>query len=497
VKNRPSQSPPPPEQIRLLYAEDGAMDADLTAGVLKKAAPDIALEVVDSGAACLSRLREEAFDLLLLDYPLPDRDGLDVVKKMAEQAIRIPTVLITGQGNEMLVVQAQRLGVKEYIKKREGYLATLPERLRAAHKEAKSKVDGERRSSPRRILVVEDSRFDLDWIESAFDRYARHLNIATAHSVEEALHCLAAGPVIDVILADYLLPDMNAFELIRELSRQDFEIPVIVMTGQGDEEVAARALREGAFDYIVKRDGYIDQLPHAIERAIERFDHLKTKRIYAADLEALNRSLENRVKDRTAALEAEILERKRAEAALRESEKHLRHLAEHDALTGLPNRILFFDRLNQALIRAQRYGRKVALLFLDLDRLKEVNDQFGHLIGDRLLQLVSERLLASIRAEDTVCRLGGDEFVVILPELHTPEDPSRIAWKLLKILAAPFQFEVGYCTTGASIGISLYPDDAKEADDLLRMADSAMYQAKKAGKNHFLYFNPELNPPKL
>ena len=183
-------------------------------------------------------------------------------------------------------------------------------------------------------------------------------------------------------------------------------------------------------------------------------------------------------------LEARVDERTRE---LAEANEQLGHLATHDPLTGLPNRALFSDQLENRLQQAVRHERRLALLFLDLDGFKAVNDEHGHAVGDQLLCELAERMRAVIRGEDVLARVGGDEFTVIVGELQQAENATRVAEKLLATVGEPFFIEGCECRIGASIGISLYPEHAADPDQLLSMADDAMYAAKAAGKNAYLF----------
>jgi diguanylate cyclase (GGDEF)-like protein/PAS domain S-box-containing protein len=165
------------------------------------------------------------------------------------------------------------------------------------------------------------------------------------------------------------------------------------------------------------------------------------------------------------------------------AQARIEHLAHFDTVTGLPNRSLFFDRLEQALALARRNGSRVALLFLDLDRFKPVNDTHGHGVGDALLRVVAERLLSCVRETDTVARFAGDEFTVILPGIGHRDDAVRVAEKILEAIGAPFQVAGHVLHIGVSIGIALFPDDATEAQSLIARADTAMYRAKSAGRH--------------
>jgi diguanylate cyclase (GGDEF)-like protein/PAS domain S-box-containing protein len=186
------------------------------------------------------------------------------------------------------------------------------------------------------------------------------------------------------------------------------------------------------------------------------------------------------------ALFTDISERKR-------SEERIRHLAEHDALTGLPNRALLQDRLVQTLARAERVHGRLALLYIDLDRFKLINDSLGHPVGDALLQEVAHRLLAMVRVSDTVSRLGGDEFLVLLAEIEGAEDAARVAQKMLDVLALPCLVGGHELRITPSIGISLYPDDSTDMDVLIKNADIAMYQAKDSGRNTYQFHTGDLN----
>jgi diguanylate cyclase (GGDEF)-like protein/PAS domain S-box-containing protein len=176
--------------------------------------------------------------------------------------------------------------------------------------------------------------------------------------------------------------------------------------------------------------------------------------------------------------------------AARDLSDRLARLALYDMLTDLPNRALFADRLEQALVRAGRMGTIVALLFIDLDGFKPVNDSFGHDAGDLLLKAVARRLLTCVRGTDTVCRHGGDEFIILLADADNVEGAATCANKVKAALAAPFSMESQEVQVTASIGIASFPEHATDAATLLRCADAAMYQAKAAGRNTYQLFSP-------
>ncbi|MBI3896933.1 MAG: EAL domain-containing protein [Gammaproteobacteria bacterium] len=177
----------------------------------------------------------------------------------------------------------------------------------------------------------------------------------------------------------------------------------------------------------------------------------------------------------------------------KETEERMRHMAHHDALTGLPNRILMQDRIGQAIAQARRGRHQVAVLFIDLDYFKHINDSLGHQIGDRLLQTTAIRLQRGLREGDSVARLGGDEFVIILPALTDNHDVAVVAQKALESLDVPFVIDGNKLHVSGSIGISLYPTDGIDADALMRAADTAMYHAKEKGRGNYQFFTPVLN----
>ncbi len=177
----------------------------------------------------------------------------------------------------------------------------------------------------------------------------------------------------------------------------------------------------------------------------------------------------------------------RASSKRQEYERQLRFLAQHDALTRLPNRALFVDRLEQALALARRHQGVFAVLYLDLDGFKPVNDAYGHDVGDALLQEVAKRLQGCVRAADTVARMGGDEFAMILTELESRKDAGLVAGKIIAVLATPLEINGHVCKVSGSIGIACYPDDGENGDRLVSRADEAMYLAKRGGKNQYRF----------
>jgi diguanylate cyclase (GGDEF)-like protein/PAS domain S-box-containing protein len=205
--------------------------------------------------------------------------------------------------------------------------------------------------------------------------------------------------------------------------------------------------------------------------------------------EALERAVAERTAELKAAnerLEAEIGERRQAEA-------RALHIADHDVLTGLPNRRLLEDRLTQALALSKRNRKLTAAMFVDLDRFKTINDTLGHAVGDIVLKEVAARLVAQLRIGDTVCRVGGDEFLVVLPEIKRAADAAHVARKVIENLSGPMRVDAHELTVTPSIGIAIYPDDGRDAEALIRNADAAMYHVKETGRASYQFFTDQMN----
>ena len=238
-------------------------------------------------------------------------------------------------------------------------------------------------------------------------------------------------------------------------------------------------------------------------RAIARYGITETRR---QELAAFNQTLEQKVLDRTRALEASAQENQQINQELRQSQNELlltiealrrkdddlHHLAFHDVLTGLPNRVLLLDRMQQSMAQATRQQERRGIVFVDLDQFKSVNDSLGHDAGDALLKEVAQRLQGALRESDTVARVGGDEFVVLLNSDASRDDCTAAAQKLIDSLASPMQLCGAAVPLAASLGIACFPDHANTPDELLKCADMAMYEAKASGRGYFRFFEPEM-----
>ncbi len=229
------------------------------------------------------------------------------------------------------------------------------------------------------------------------------------------------------------------------------------------------------------------------EGTIAIYEDITAARASRESLEASRDALERAVGERTVELR-DANERLQAEIAdRRQAESRAQHLADHDALTGLPNRRLLEDRLTQALALSQRNREQTAVMFVDLDRFKVINDSLGHTAGDAVLKEISGRLVKQLRVVDTICRIGGDEFIVVLPEIKRPSDAANVAAKILETVLNPCHVEGRELRLSASIGISVFPDDGRDAATLIRNADAAMYHAKETGRANYQFFTEQMN----
>ena len=304
------------------------------------------------------------------------------------------------------------------------------------------------------VLLVEDNPGDARLLGKIFNEERSHSTKLTRVDCMSAAETHLAEHAVNIILLDLGLPDAQGLEAIQRAHAAAPGVPLVVLTGLDDELLAVQALQQGAQDYLIKGQIETRGLLRALRYAIER---------------------------------------KTMESAALAMARQMAHSAEHDFLTGLPNRMLLNDRVGQAIALATRHTKKVAVLFLDLDGFKHINDSLGHPIGDKLLQSVAKRLVDCIRGSDSVSRQGGDEFVLLLLELERAEDAAVTARRMLEAVAQPHTIDQHELHVTASIGLSIYPDDGLDAETLIKNADTAMYQAKENGRRSFQFFKPAMN----
>jgi diguanylate cyclase (GGDEF)-like protein/PAS domain S-box-containing protein len=301
----------------------------------------------------------------------------------------------------------------------------------------------------------------------------------------EELFGYAPGEMVNLSVKA-LYADMDSWMRAREETARDFS------TGRVNVSEHQLVRKDGSI-FWARLSGRSFDMTQAHGRSVWLVDDITARREAAEAIRLARDELEVRVLERTAELaganallQGEIVERRQAEA-------RVHHMAYHDSLTGLPNRALLSDRLDRAMLAAQRSERNLAVMFIDLDRFKTINDSLGHMTGDQLLKEVASRLCRAVRASDTVARLGGDEFVVLVPGIRAVDEATHVAEKIIEALSESFPLEGRSLHITPSIGICVYPDDGADVETLMRHADAAMYHAKASGRNNYQFFKEAMN----
>jgi diguanylate cyclase (GGDEF)-like protein/PAS domain S-box-containing protein len=432
------------QPTRLLLVEDNLGDARLFREMLnEQSGQNMDLTHVKRMSEAEAHLAASPVDVLLLDLGLPDALGLGAVRRAHAAAPRVPLVVLTGLDDESLAGQALREGAQDYLIKGQIEARGL---FRAIRYAIERKLMDE-------ALFLEQERLQvtLNSIGDAVASTDIAGNITFLNAVAKEL-------------TGWAWPDANGrpmadvFRIVDGETRLPISSPL------------ERALREDVTVHLpvnsllVNRDGH--EIP--VEEAVSP--------IHDRDHQAIGTVI--------------VL---RDVSAARVMALQITHSAEHDYLTGLPNRMLLNDRIHQAITLAPRHTKQIAILFLDLDGFKHINDSLGHPIGDKLLQSIAGRLVNCVRASDTVSRQGGDEFVVLLSEAEQWEDAAIVARRMLAAVAEPHMIDQQVLHVTTSIGVSVFPDDGSDAETLIKNADTAMYQAKENGRRSFQFFEPQMN----
>jgi diguanylate cyclase (GGDEF)-like protein/PAS domain S-box-containing protein len=387
-------------------------------------------------------LAGHSVDIVLLDLGLSDPEGLEAARRVRAVAPLVCVVLLSSLGDEPKAIQAIREGAQDYLIK--GQIEP--------HKLMRALGNAVERNIHEEILTNEKERAQatLDCIADALICTDMSGNITFLNPIASSMTGWPLAEAVGRHLTE-------AFRIVDPATRKPILDP---MAKAASEDLTGKLPLDCV---LIHRDGHEVFIEDSVAPIHNRHGKVTGAVIVFRDV-----------------------------SAARAQSEQMAHLAEHDSLTGLPNRLLFHDRLGQAISLARRHGGQAAVLFLDLDGFKKVNDSLGHAAGDKLLQCVAKRLLSCVRAPDTVSRHGGDEFAVLLQDIHRPEDAAATARRVLRALSEVHSVDGHQLHVTASIGMSLYPGDGLNAETLIKNADIAMYQAKKNGCQGCQFYSQEL-----
>jgi len=430
----------------LLLVEDNEGDARLLFEMFHQegtGAQRTTLTHVQSLADAETRLLKGDIDIVLLDLGLPDAQGITVVRRAQAAAPRVPLVVLTGTDDELLADEALQEGAQDYLVKGQIEAPGLFRALRYAieRKLMEEALFEEKERAQVTLRSIGDGVVCAD-----IQGNVTFLNLVAERTTGWSLQQAIGRPMVEV----FRTRDSGSGEAIETTA----EVAMLQI----------RSMHVPSNSVLICRDG--SAIP--IEESIAPIHNREGKAIGAVIVF-------------------------RDVSAARATALQIAHSAQHDFLTGLPNRMLLNDRIDQAIILARRSGRQVAVLFVDLDGFKHINDSLGHSIGDEVLKSIALRLVSCVRSTDTVSRQGGDEFVVLMSEVSKPADAAAMAVKILEALSKASCIEEHDLHVTASIGISTYPDDGMNAETLIKNADTAMYQTKENGRQGFRFFTAAMN----
>ncbi|MEX2524393.1 MAG: diguanylate cyclase [Gammaproteobacteria bacterium] len=433
-----------PERISVLLVSADTGDASL---VRRALAADTGkkwhLRRLRRISHAIARLQQSEIAAILLDLNLPDSRGIETFEALFEVAPLVPILVLVDRENEAIALQLTHRGAQDHLLKEHLNAYWLPRLLRSVIE----------RKAVEEALFLEKERAQvtLNSIGDAVLSTDIAGNITYLNKVAEDMTGWSGRDAVG-------RPLTEVFQIIDGLTREPAPNPMTQAVREN------RTVGLSADCILVRRDG--------IESAIE-------------DSAAP-------IRDRKGMVIGAVIVFHDISMARTVVQK-MEYMAHHDVLTDLPNRLLIRDRITHAVAMADRHARQCAILFIDLDEFKNINDSRGHSLGDLLLQSIAKRLLTCVRSSDSVGRQGGDEFVVLLSEINRPEDAARSAQKLLTELTEPYNVAGEIFRISISIGISIYPGDGADSDTLINSADTAMYHAKDGGGNNYRFFRDETN----
>lgn len=615
------------EKNKILVVDDSALVRKLLCDTLER--NNYIVDSAANGAECLEYLARNVYDLVLLDYHMPDLDGLQVLEEIVNKKYNIPVIMLTGEGSEEVSVRAMKLGALDYVNKDIGYIEIIPDIVRDniyIYSSMLAIANGDKIEGivevKEKILVVDDCRTATSNVGGLLSSQGYAVDIAL--NGKECLEKIAQN-TYDLLLIDYHMPGMNGLQVTEEIKKRGYDIPVIILTGKGSEEIAVRAMKLGAQDYIVKSVGYLAWLLEVVHRNLKLFEIKKEKKILEEKLAQRNKELENRIYQLRALNEIskEIHENLNLNTTLsiiitkitgllacarvtimlcdqdneyltikaakgfpieeldkvkikigegisgsvaasgevlfipnieedprfqkRNSEQYftkslisvplrirdkiigvinvnnkrnnesftiddkdilttisfsaaiaidksrycemLMVAGVTDNLTGLYNQRHFYDVLNIEIDKVKRYKTHFALMLIDMDGFKQINDTHGHLQGDIVLTSVAQLIAKTIRKPDILARYGGDEFILIMPQTSS-EDAIALAQRIKSGLGS-FRCNIEGLkdlSFSVSMGIVEYKK-GMSIEKIIETTDKALYLAKQQGKNSY-YFIP-------
>ncbi|MBV6519412.1 MAG: hypothetical protein DCC43_08605 [Candidatus Brocadia sp.] len=470
--------------LRVLVVDDSMDDVELMLRELRRGGYEPLFERVETAAAMKMMLDAQEWDVVLADHSMPFFSSFGALTQLQLSGQDMPFIIVSGSIGEELAVSSMKAGAHDYIMKDnltrlvpaiERELIEVEERRRRRLAEAALRKNEASLANAQRIAHLGNWEWDIGKNEVRWsDEVYRIFGLVPS----------ACSTTYEAFL-DFVHPADREF--VRQSVRD-------ALYEEKPYRIDYRIVLPGGFERVVQAQAEVvfDDTGRAIQMNGVVQDITERKQL-ERELRALNESLEQRVAERTSALmrvneelQCEIEERKRIE-------ERIRHMAFHDSLTALPNRILFNDRLTIALSHAQRMDEILAVLFLDLDRFKAVNDALGHTMGDQLLREVADRLKSCVREEDTVARFGGDEFTLLMVGITQVDHVTNIACKILNAFKRTWSISKHELYITASIGIAIYPNHGDSAEILLRNADAAMYCAKEQGKNTYQFYTAAMH----
>jgi diguanylate cyclase (GGDEF)-like protein/PAS domain S-box-containing protein len=434
---------------RILLADDDPRLLESLQALLKLYQYQVDTAV--GGAAAIQQLNSNHYDLLLLDLRMPDVSGHDVMQHMLDHDIATMTVVVSGETSIDDISRALRKGAYDYLKK-----PYVPEELLSTVNNA---IRKKRLEDANRVM------------ENRLNR-------------SEKLHRFIVNNSPDII---YILDEKGCFSFLNSKIEQLLGYDRNELIGHPIASIIEEDDLEKAH-YFFEQATRSEHSSRSIEIAIRPREPGHSKRFFELAIWPVEETSELN----GAAQRYRIYGTARDITDRMEAEAFINFQAYHDLLTRLPNRSLFKDRLSMALTQAARNNQRLAVMFIDLDRFKVINDSLGHTMGDRLLQAVSQRLLGCIRRGDTLSRFGGDEFTLLLPDSQGPLAAAQVAEKILESVKEPFRLGEHDIYVGASIGIAIYPEGGTTLDALIKNADIAMYRVKNTGKDAYHIFSHDM-----